>query len=300
MASATVPAYLPAAGGRYYRHSGHITVDGVLMGLAVGVFGGALLGMLYAWLLQLAPWVILRVALAICFGAALGVAPGLLMRARKVRSLTHGVAVVAVGAITSFYVSWCFWIYLLMHQSEPQTTLASFLGLLLQPQLIWKIAGMLAVEGVWGLDKSGPVSGIALWIVWGVEALVVIGGAILAARHQLWRDPFCESCQSWCEVEGDSVWVGAVDANELKSRLEAGDFHYLEVNRIRPEENWAYYRVDLHRCPCRQTQTLSVNWVTLRKDGNRNEKLIVDKLLVSGVEAETVRKLMPQPLAPAP
>ncbi len=299
MASTTVPAYLPAADGRYYRHSGHITVAGVLLGLATGVFGGALLGMLYGWLLQLVPWIIFRLLLPLGFAAMLGAIPARLMRARKVRSLAHGTTVVAFGALTSLYVSWCFWLYLLIGKSEPETTYAHFVGLLLQPQVAWKIAGLVAVDGVWGLSSSGAVRGVALWVVWACEAAAVIGAAVLTARHQLWRDPFCESCQNWCEVQGDSVWVAPMDEKELRSRLEAGDFKFLETSLIQVEGAWAFYRMDVHRCGCRQTQTLSAVWVTVRKDGNRNERVVVDKLRVSHAEAEGLLKLAPKPLVAA-
>lgn len=296
MASTTAPAYLHATESKYYRHSGSITVNGVMLGLGTVLAGGALLAVAYAYLLQFVPYVKLRFLLPLAFGAGLGFFPAVVMRQKKVRSLTHGMVVVGVGALACLYVSWCYWIYLLMQASEPQVGWGHLAGLLLQPQVTWDVVKLLAVDGVWGIDKGGAVSGWALWLVWILEALAVVGIALMAARHRLWREPFCEGCDEWCTPESPDVWAGAKDKAELRQRLESKDFQTLSQKAQSPDETTACYRLDLHTCmKCQQTHTLSAVSVKVQ-NGGTSENIVVDKLLVTPAEAEMLRGLGRKPL----
>jgi hypothetical protein len=282
----------PAFGELYYRHSGRFTSSGAAAGLAVGLAAGVALAAAYAYLLIWVPWAALRMMLPIGFGAALGVVPALVMKRQLVRNTLVAMAVGGVASVVGFYFAWAVWMYALFHQAGADIGFVGLLGLVFQPQVAWNIVRAIGQEGAWALKSSGQtVKGWQLWLVWASEAVAVLGFAVLAARYHIAKDPFCETCHAWCKETKGVAWVGPVEKSELKRHLEGKHFGFFETHAV-PADEAPAYRLDLHSCAtCDQTHTLSARYITRRRNGQKDEKLVVDKLRLSSSEAHSLRAI---------
>lgn len=301
-AAAGAPALPRPAGGLYYKPSGEVPAVGALAGLVGGLAAGAVLAFVYSYLVYYIPLVYLNALCVIGFAALLGMVPGYLMHACKVRNTAAGVGIALVPVLISFYLSWAVWVSIVVSNDEAGV---SALGLAAQPLLLWELIARINEVGAWTLFRSStPVSGIALWVVWAVEAAIVLIGAPVAAAAMLGDAPFCEKCDAWCAHERGVALLAAGDDGEVRRRVEAKDFQYVRGLGAMAEGDVEWYRVDLHRCPtCGQMNTVSVFNEKLKVDDKGNVSVkssaLVENLLLTAPEADGLRALNRDPAAPA-
>jgi hypothetical protein len=269
-------------GDAYYRLSGEVTVAGLAAGLGGGLAAGMVLSFVYSYLIRFIPFVYLNVFCAIGYTILVGCATGTLLRMGKMRNTAVGVFVGIVVAFASYYFCWAIWLSIIASGNE--YSISSF-TLAQHPLGLWELMQAVNEKGAWsiglGLRVGGTVSGTALWIVWGLEALMVLVGAPFGTWMTMTMDPFCEACQKWCAEEKDVLSIRPAEASELTRRFEAKDFMFLKEVGAKREGDAEWFRLDLHRCPgCGMTNTLSM----------QQEKLMVDKKGKATVDSRGVIK----------
>jgi hypothetical protein len=94
------------------------------------------------------------------------------------------------------------------------------------------------------------MTGIALWILWGAEALIaaVAAAAIPASRA---AEPFCEDCGYWCEKQPDLFTLPGASAASLVEAVRADDPARVVELRSNPPpyDESGLVGVTLHACP---------------------------------------------------
>jgi hypothetical protein len=161
-------------------------------------------------------------------------------------------------------------------------------------------------KGAWTLGRSGaPVTGVFLWVVWGVEALAVLIGPPLIAWGVLSSEPFCEHCGEWCDEDHGLVSLAQSEPEGLKRVFESKEFERLKS--VGPKEEGAqdWYRLDLHRCKrCDRTNTLTVKTEKITFDKKGNSKVsstdLFTKLVLAPTEVEELRRVSRELTRPAP
>ncbi len=287
--------------GLYYEHSGKSSLSGPPAGLILGILAGVPLAFIYSYVILYIPVIgYFTVLLSLAFGAIVGKTAGAALRWTKVRNTGLAVLVTFLVACGSLYVSWAAWIYALLRRAEAQVTL---LSLILRPYFLWAVIRKVNQVGAWTLSGSTP-TGIVLWVLWALEAAVIVGVAVVVARSLILADPFCESCEAWCKKVEGACQVKAADPAEIKQRMESKDFSYLEKMGAVEPGGAAWVRLDLHSCPaCHGANTLSAESVTLAVDKRgkktKTTKTLIAKLLVSPAEADAIRQIG-QKLAASP
>src|SRR5882724_364607 len=179
-----------------YKHSGNFTVTGLIAGLVTGLVAGFPLAYVYAWGIIQIPEVKLACIATMAYGALVGVAAAMGMKWGKVRNAKIAGLAAIVPAAASLYWSWAFWaknIFLTFAQKE----LDPF-SLMARPQALWELIKLINEYGTWGMSKGDTTKGTELWVIWVLEALVVLGIATLASMGVLEMQPFCEKCKLWC------------------------------------------------------------------------------------------------------
>ena len=276
----------------YYRESGEVALLGLGAGLLGGLAAGAVAAFVYSYFIYYMPFIYLSFLGTVGFALVDGFAVAGLMRWGKMRSTFFCVVGAALVTCVSYYLSWAVWVALVVSDKElsvPSLELAQ------NPSALWALTGLIAEKGAWNI-RGLTVSGAALWAVWGVEALIVLVGAPAMAWGMMNADPFCESCEKWCEEDQDVLSVAAAEESELRRRVEAKDFAYLATVGPRPGGAPEWYRFDLHRCTgCGETNTLSVMRAKLKIDSKGNASVgtssFMEKLLLSPSEAGDLRRL---------
>jgi hypothetical protein len=274
-----------AAGGAYYSESGKVTGVGLAAGVCGGLAAAVALAFAYSYLNFYSPLLILNIASAAGYAAALGACVALLLRWGKTRNSAVGMFVATVVTLASYYLSWAVWLSVVPggNTGDPSWTLAA------DPLGLWEVLRAVNERGVWAIGGHGrsgnreAVSGLPLWACWGGEALVVLAGSTWTAWKVLTARPFCESCLTWCAEEPGVALIRAAESDELKRRFEAKDFLYMKTVGPRAEGDYEWCRLDLHRCPgCGRTNTLSVQMDKVETD-RKGKQTVTSKAVLSGL-----------------
>lgn len=283
----------------YYRHSGKWSLGAALPALAVGALAAVVLAAVYAYAALYVPVVgTITVILTAGFGAAAGAIPGTMLKRGNTRSKAVAAIIGVVVGLIALWASWVFWIYALLRRSDVDVSLPA---IAFAPTSLWSAMVEVNKRGVWNVHGLQP-SGAFLWVIWGLEACIIFFLSYALCEGTIAAQPFCESCNRWCEAEEDvgscaapaNAGAGkAENAAELRTRLEAKDFSALEKQG--PVGNRAeWLRWDLHVCKsCGGTNTLALKAVKAEVEKKGQVKLhsveLFHGLIVSQAEVEQLR-----------
>src|SRR5258708_14269915 len=278
----------------YYQHSGRFTLGGLLVAAVVGCAGSLILAYVYAWGIPLIPEVHLAFIATVAFGGLAGVSIGYGQVWGKVRNGTVGVALAAAISALALYASWAAWVPVVLDSQHVEHI--SWIKLAQHPTALWNLICMINQYGTWSTSSSGSATnGWALWGIWFLEAVSVIGMAIVAEIGVLNHRPFCESCERWCTRGAKMLLAAPPDVAQLKLQLEANDFKALE-NLGAGNKAASHLIVVLDNCEqCRQFYSMSLTHVLIGRTKlgkpTVNNDTIVKHLLIDAGKAETLRQL---------
>ena len=278
----------------YYKHSGRFTPFGVLVGLFAGMVASAPLAWLYSYGIIQMPYIKLRAISTIFFALAIGWCTGLALVWGKVRSNPIAALTGLVTSAFALYLSWVFW---LLQLSVVGSYRAKDFELVLQPMAVWEIMQRVRLIGTWSTSGSEATHGTELTVIWSIEALTVIGIGTAATVAVLRRKPFCENCDSWCNRSERLVYFPGIFGQDLKQRLEAKDFSFVE-KLVPTSEKFAHIRFDLFSCStCNMLNTLRVNQLLIQPARSRwsqakaDRKQLLDFLAITPEEAALLRRV---------
>jgi len=285
----------------YYRHSGQYPVGGLVAALVAAVLAGGILSYAYAYLLLYIPLAgYVTLLLTGGFGFLLGYVTAYALRKMKVRSMPASYGVMGIVGLTALYASWAVWIYALLRREDYE---ADLFAILQDPAGLWNVMTIVNKAGAWSISSWTPTD-MALWFIWGLEAVTILGVAFFFLHTIMTKDPFCESCGTWCEEAAGVARLTPAEKSEVRQRLELKDYNYLEkLGRV--AANAAYYlELNLHGCPnCHMTNTLTAHLVTItvnkKGQSQASKDLVADKLLVNSSDTETVRTIGQKSAGPA-
>ena len=285
----------------YYQHSGQFALGSVILGTIAAAAMGSVLAAAYAAVVLYIPFAgVISFILSIGFGVLLGLTIAAALRWAKVRH--EGILFLssATAASSALYVSWAVWTWLLLRQSDVE---AHVLALVQKPDVVWGLLGEINAVGAWSMSGFTP-TGAVLWVLWGLEALLILVPAVLLPLGVL-SVPFCERCDIWCEPSEDVARLSACEPSQLKSHMDAKELDVLLELGNPAEHDDTWIRVDLHDCPScgnLHTMTLKSISVTVVDDGEHQQKEleVVNHLLLNTEEAHQIRalarSLQPEPV----
>ena len=167
----------------HYQHSGKAPIPGVLLTLIVGPVAGIVLGAIYGFLVYWSPFVYINAFLTFGLGVALATVVGGLGKAGKIRNFAVLTTIALVTAALAYFVHWVVWV-------ERMTE-----TLLLAPDQMWAFLSTVNALGPWSIFGWTP-TGAALWAIWGIEAVMIVGIGTVSA-HGVIDVPFCEETGQW-------------------------------------------------------------------------------------------------------
>jgi hypothetical protein len=272
-----------------YKHSGEITLLGVLGSAAAGLAAGFGLALIYAWgIIQISEEHAAGLA-TLAFGALIGAAVWGVARLGKVRNAQIVGIIAACAATVSLYCSWAFWVenvYRIFGEGE-----LNALMLMQRPHELWEAIKLINQEGTWGTTAGHPTKGTELWILWACEAIAVVGAAALTAVTGIQSQPFCETCQVWCSATEKLVLSPVSNIPQTKRQIAQRDFSFLQKLGA-GNKKYVHLKAELHSCPnCRELNTLTLQQSAVPLRRYRSPYVtLADKLLISRAEADSFRK----------
>jgi hypothetical protein len=277
----------------FYKHSGRFTLGGLLIGTITAGAGSLILAYIYARGIIVIPDAKLAAIATLAFGALIGVAAGYGLMFGKVRNEPVGLAVTGAVSALALYVSWAMWVSFVL--KSQQVDEVRWTKLVQHPGALWDLMCLINRYGTWGLSSGSATNGWALWVIWILEAVFVIGAALFCGIGVLNHRLFCEACGLWGSRGAKLMLAPPSDVAQLKLQLEANDLRPLE-NLVPGNKAVDHLVVVLDSCEqCRQFHTMSLTHVTIRrtKTGkpNINNTVIARHMLIGAGQAEALRQL---------
>jgi hypothetical protein len=275
---------------RYYRHSGTVPPLGLLKALALGLLVSVPAAFVYAYILVYLPIIgVITFILTAGFGGIVGFAVGAVMHKGKVRNNTAALAAAVPVALFALWASWVAWVYALLHRADAEV---GVLDLALNPAALAKVILLINEKGSWSFKGATPTGG-ALWVMWALEAAIIVGLILFVAREAV-SSPFCEACDRWCEEHKGLAYIGPTHKDVLVPRLEKADYAIL-VELEGPSGD-SFTQLDLHQCSqCQGNAALTATSVTVKlKKGKqeKEEKVLLRHLVLSPSELSTVKETL--------
>ena len=261
----------------YYKHSGKIGCLGLTLILLVGIPCILVLGFVYGYAIYYIPLIYFNFFIVLGYGGVAGFVVGKLARLGKVR---NGKIIFFSGLFAGLLAEYTGWITWLTAATGDLWMLGGFLF----PTEVFSLIQMLNQEGVWSVFGVTP-TGWFLHLIWIVEAMMVIGAAVLFCAGTGLGDPYCEKCKRWVDQEEMiSLLEQIADPNLFKAQLEQGD--YAAILSLKKATGDRFTKLKLRQCPsCQQLNTLSVfdvtSYLTNKGEPRSDERSIVDQLLIS-------------------
>ena len=239
----------------FYKPSGRFGPLAIPLSLVSGALAAVILAYLYSYAVYYIPFVYLNFFLTLGLGLLVGGATGIGGMLGKSRSGLLGALGGVVTGVFAVYFSWVVYVHIVFEGDV----------WVFEPAPLFDAVLRIAEEGVWQIRSIRP-TGIALYIVWTIEALIIVGGAgFLGAGMAM--QPFCEACGRWVDDEKKIRPLSALrNPGALKRQLEAGDMSQLR-ELTAGQADQIHSVVQFKACPdCSQFRLISVQAVSVKKD----------------------------------
>jgi len=272
----------------FYRHSGQFGPAGLATMLVLGSGAGAVLGAIYGVLIYWIPFIYLNFIGTIFVGFAAGGAVYFGAVAGKVRnSKLCALSGVTAGCV-ALWAAWVGWIYAFSADVETGV-------ILLRPSYLWNAMVAIGKEGVWSIGRHGkePVKGFILYLVWIIEAGIIVVAAAFTAYVIVSGKAFCERCNCWVSKKIKLPELRPPTDFQVLEGLPVGDISGLLTLGRGPEEG-AHIQVELLGCQtCDETYLVNVSIVveSTDKKGKTETKTtyLVNNLRVSAEDYQALR-----------
>ncbi|MFC5044464.1 hypothetical protein ACFSTE_14925 [Aquimarina hainanensis] len=205
----------------YYKPSGKFSILSILYFLILSVTAFPILGVIYAYCIRYIPFVYINFLIAAGFGFGLGLLINIVV-INKGKNRNPGVSAVlgTLGGAVALYVHWAVWVQLVIADGTPDAGMGQLFTLVTDPGMLGEWIAKINEVGTWGI-RNNAVHGTFLSVIWGIEALIVIGISTLISFPRA-KQPFCEQDGVWFEetVLPTLNYIG--DAPKMVAELEKG------------------------------------------------------------------------------
>lgn len=167
----------------HYQHSGTAPLGGILLTITSGLVAASILGAIYGFLIYWSPFVYINFFITLGFGIGLGTSVGGLAKLGKIRSISVVTGLALAIVLFAWYAHWVVWSRLITEV------------LVLNVATLSRLLATIADLGAWSIFSWTP-TGFALWAIWGIEALMIVGIGTLGAAGVV-DVPFCEDTGQW-------------------------------------------------------------------------------------------------------
>lgn len=140
------------------------------------------------------------------------------------------------------------------------------LDMFLLPQAVWQFTLMINETGWYEIGGGAP-KGTGLWVMWGIEALIVVGLPTLLATMKTDGVVFCEDCRRWCKQIEKAAQLSLPENIDELDPLHQGDVAPLAHLETVTGEGAPHLSVDTQACGnCNATGAFQTKLVTYQVD----------------------------------
>lgn len=256
---------------------GVVFIPILLVLLAVGIG----LAYLYQLLLEWIPFIYITFILTIIFGACLGAFGRLVVKTGKVRNVTIALIIGLVIGCGSHVAKFWFqyerilWEVAEFNAAELKVPVETAHKMARQEFTFWTHIEM-RVEMGWELNGGAPISGVFVYLIWLIEAGIVLGLSI-ALPLSASKEPFSEKIGQWASEE-NAIMMLPIDneemVNQIRQATNVDDLLTIPIPKSDETNQFAVYTVNSiagHELEDAYL-TVKLTVITFDKDGNEQKK----------------------------
>ena len=115
---------------------------------------------------------------------------------------------------------------------------------------------------------------MALYLIWIIEAGLIISFSMARVLMAVCSTPFCEHCNQWIEdTYSISPLEPITNQDDFKSQLEQGDYTLVKSLKKNDTDTDAYTKVNLLHCAsCQQNHFLTIKSIVVSEDSDKKER----------------------------
>lgn len=220
----------------------------ILVPLAI-LIGAPILGFVYAAAeiyIPIGGWITVILLGGFAYGLAWLVDQA--ARRSKCRDLVYVRAMGAASGVFGLYGSWVAFTYLLIQREQVENDV-TYMRLFLDPALVFSIARSIAEVGWYSIASLTP-AGTLIWILWGIEAAVIILVPALITGKFIGETAYCVDCDAWCTREAGLLLTGVPSSRDDRARVIDGDLAALAALPPRPKDlREPRVQIEFQSCP---------------------------------------------------
>lgn len=256
-----------------YAHSGKLGT-GLFVIPLLGIPAALALALVYAYIDVYSPIAgVVSILFVIGFAVALGMTLRVVGSFAKVRSAPFMTAAGILCGLVGLYAAWAgFEAALLGKAAKAGEETPGFLELLAAPGAVWELAKLINHHGWYSIKSATPTGGV-LWVMWAIEAAIVVVGVAIMAPSGVVDEVFCERCDRWTALAGGPARLGLPEDDATIETLALGGPEAVEALEALPSVGEAAVRleVELRRCDaCAETATYQVKLARQTVDDKGN------------------------------
>lgn len=269
---------------RYYQPAGDLSPGGIITTLGISLLAAIALGVVYGIVAFYNPFVYLSFLGALFLGAGLGIVVNKASIWAKVSNKRIVIGISVIVGLAGLYAAWVGWLFAVVEYER----------LIISPLEILNFIQLASITGVYEIFGATP-TGLALYAIWGIEALLITGGTVRNVLGDLNTAPLCDDCGEWTEAEAianniepvrnPSGMIKSLEARSMSALTDLG--RSIEVHKRRTE-------VIVYQCnDCKGPRYLSVYDVTITYDSDGDAKIkakaIVENLIINSSEYDELK-----------
>jgi hypothetical protein len=219
----------------YYKPSGKIPVNGIFISLIIAFVITVILSIIYIALQWFITFIYLNFFIAAGLGFGVGAGVFIAIGLGKIRNTKYECILAVLCGLLAWYSQWALFVSL-MSEAEGSMgggmwvrssfNLSGFWYELTHPEMLFQAMLSLNDGGTFAL-KHNTVSGTLLWVVWFLEALIIVGAPVLFSLSGRSTTPFSEQNIQWMEerdvpgklksIADPHRMIGELNSGNLKS-----------------------------------------------------------------------------------
>ena len=288
----TEPLTDQSLGATYYKPPARLDVARTITAFGIALVAAVVVGAVYVYVADwLDEWPY-RLASAGAAGLATGAGAAWVVRFGRIRIPATAILLATTLALACLYAAWVTFVWLTMRQAGYLFSVWDLVG---EPLALWNLIVFLNDVGTWTYGGD-TIRGVPLLIIWIIEALVIIGGAVALAWWAVSSSVACRHCGTDLVRESGLPKFSARvsrDEKQLVADLESKNFDALLALGPLEDEDDPEYNLELLRCrSCGRTNVLSLRRTAWTQHGDGRITVettpLMNQLLVSATEAEDV------------
>jgi hypothetical protein len=251
----------------YYQFSGRFGPVGLVIMLGFSLVGSLLLGAVYGVLVFLNPIGYLDIIGAVGVGWCVATVVRWGVVIGKVRNTKlHYVAGVLAGC-TVLWVAWVSWLYIYSAQFDTGALLV------LNPAELWDYIVYIGQNGAWGFPGiTQTISGAPMFVIWGLEAVLVIGSTFVMTCIKVEATTFCERCGHWVNDKITLPKLAPLKDKQAHKRFKTGDISDILALRF-AAPGGSHTQIELKGCPtCDEIRVADVVVKDIISDGKSKDR----------------------------